>query len=108
MTAAQERHRQQIRTQEQPSMPIHVAEAASSGSSLQLVGGVPPIPEGQDGAVEQETPRVSMERLCRGPTKARLAPGGAGGTPPSSPEHPGGADSVGIEDTSEQRGDWHQ
>ena len=46
MTAAQERCRQQIQTQEQPSLPIHVAGSASSGSSQQLVGRVPPIPEG--------------------------------------------------------------
>ena len=60
VTAAQERCRQCIRTQEQPSLPIHVAGSASSGSSQQLVGRVPPIPEGQDGAAEQETPRASV------------------------------------------------
>ena len=38
----------------------HAAGTASSGSSLQLVGGVLPIPEGQDGGVEQETPRASV------------------------------------------------
>ena len=60
VTAAQERHRQHIQTQEQSSLPIHVAESASSGSSQQLVGRVPPVPEGQDGAAEQEMPRASM------------------------------------------------
>ena len=59
--AAQERCRQCIQTQEQPSLPIHVTGSASSGSS-QLVGRVPPIPEAQDGAAEQETPRVSAGR----------------------------------------------
>ena len=78
MTAAQERRRQHIRTLEQPSLPIHVARSASSRSSQQLVGGVPPIPEGQDGAAEQEMPRVSTDRWCRCPTKMRLTPGGGG------------------------------
>ena len=41
MTAAQERCRQHIRTQEQPSLPIHVMGSGSSRSS-QLVGRVPP------------------------------------------------------------------
>ena len=59
--SAQERCRQHIQTQEQRSLPIHVTGSASSGSS-QLVGGVPLIPEAQDGAVEQETPRVSVGR----------------------------------------------
>ena len=45
-TAAQERCRQHIQTLEQPSLPIHMAGSASSGSSQQLVGRVPPIPEG--------------------------------------------------------------
>ena len=48
-TLAQERCRQHIWTQEQPSLLNHAAGTASSGSSLQLVGGAPPIPEGQDG-----------------------------------------------------------
>ena len=49
VTAAQERCRQRITPQEQPGLPIHAAGSASSGSSQQLVGRVPPIPEGQDG-----------------------------------------------------------
>ena len=86
-------------------MPIHVAGTASSGSSLQLVGGVPPIPEGQDGAAEQETPRASMGRLHRHPTKMRPAPrGGGGGSPPSLPEHPGGADSADYSSASKSGG----
>ena len=94
MTAAQERCRQCNWTQEQPSLPIHAAGSASSGSSQQLVGGAPPIPEGQDVAAEQEMPRASMGRPCRCPTKKRLTLGGGGrGSPPSSPEHPDGADS---------------
>ena len=93
MTAAQERRRQHIQTQEQPSLPIHAAGTASSGSSLQLVGGVPPIPEDQDRAAEQEMPRASAGRLHRCPMKVRPMPGGGGGgSPPSSPECPGGAD----------------
>ena len=62
--AAQERCRQHIHTQEQPSLPTHAAGTASSGSSLQLVSGAPPILEGQNGAVEQEMPRASMGRPC--------------------------------------------
>ena len=92
MTAAQERHRQRIWTQEQPILPIHASGSASSGSS-QLVGGVP-IPEAQEEVAEQETPRVNVGRLHRHPAKARPTPGGGGGgSPPSSPEHPGGVDS---------------
>ena len=52
---------------------------ASSGCSLQLVGRAPPIPEGQDGAAEQEMPRASVGRLHRCPTKVRPVPAGGGG-----------------------------
>ena len=105
MMVAQERHRQCIRNQKQPSLPIHAAGTASSGSSLQLVGGVQPIPEGQHGPAEQETPRASMGRLCRCPTKARPMPGGGGGgSPPLSPECPGGVDSNDYSTTSESGG----
>ena len=62
---------------------------SASSRSSQLVGRVSPVPEGQD---EEETPRVSTGRLCRHPAKTRLTPG-EGGSPPSSPEHPHGADS---------------
>ena len=64
VTAAQERCRQCIWPQEQPALPIHVIGSASSGLS-QLVGGVPPVPEAQDGAAEPETPRVNVARLHR-------------------------------------------
>ena len=64
MTAAQERCRQHIRPLEQPALPVHVSESTGSGSS-QLVGGVPPVPEAQEGAVEQEMPRVSVARPHR-------------------------------------------
>ena len=101
--AAQERCSQHIWTQEQPSLPIHVTGSASSGSS-QLVGGVPPIPEAQDGAAEQEMPRVSTGRLQQCPTKARLTPGGGEGSLPSSWEHPGGADSDEYSTASESGG----
>ena len=77
-TAAQERCRQHIQTQEQPGLPIHMMGSGSSRSS-QLVGRVPPVPEAQDGTVEQETPRVSAGKLHRNLTKARPAPGGGGG-----------------------------
>ena len=74
MMVAQERCRQHIWTQE-PSLPIHAAGTASSGSSLQLVDGVPPILEGQDGAVEQKTPRATCAETaqmpCKGKTNAR-------------------------------------
>ena len=53
-----------IRPLEQPALPIHVSESASFGSS-QLVGGVPPVSEAQDGVVELETPRVNVARPCR-------------------------------------------
>ena len=62
--------------------------------SLQLVGGVPPVPEAQERVAEPEMPRVNAARPCRQQTKAKPAPGGGGGgSPPSSPEHLGGADS---------------
>ena len=69
MMAAQERHRQHIRTQEQPSLPIHLMGSGSSGSS-QLVGGVPPVPEAQEGTAEQETPRVNAARPHRQPDQS--------------------------------------
>ena len=119
MTAAQERCRQCIRPQEQPSLPIHLTRSASSRSS-QLVGRVCPVPEAQEETAEQETPRVNAARLHRWQTKAQLTPGGGGGrgggSPPFSPECPGGADSdsvsleeaAGIGDTSKLKEDWHQ
>ena len=76
--AAQEKHRQCIQTQEQPSFPIHVTGSGSSGLS-QLVGGVPPVPEAQDGTAEQETPRASVGKLHRCLAKARSAARGGGG-----------------------------
>ena len=104
MTAAQERCRQCIQTQEQPNLPIHATGSASSRSS-QLVGRVPPVPESQDGAAEQETPSISTGRPCRCPTKIRPTPGGGGrDSPPSSPEHPGGVDSDDYSTASKSRG----
>ena len=98
---AQERCRQHIWTQE-PSLSTHAAGTASSGSSLQLVGRAPPVPEWQDGAAEQEMPRASVERLHQHPMKARLMPGGGGGgSPLSSPEHPGGEESDDYSTASE-------
>ena len=54
VTAAQERCRQWIGPRNNPACPFMWAGSASSGSSQQLVGRVPTIPEGQDGAAEQE------------------------------------------------------
>ena len=68
MAVAQERCRQCIWTQEQPNLPMHVMGSASSRSS-QLVGSVPPVPEAQDGTAEQQTPRVSVGKLCRHPLR---------------------------------------
>ena len=103
--AAQEKCRQHIQTHEQPSLPTHAAGTASSGSSLQLVGGAPPIPEGQGGGVEQATPRASAMRLHRCPMKARLMPGGGGGNLlPFSLKWPGGADSDDYSTASEPGG----
>ena len=64
MTAIQERHRQCIWPLEQPALHVQVSESTGSGSS-QLMGGVPPVPEAQEGVVEQEMPRVSAARLHR-------------------------------------------
>ena len=117
--AAQERCRQCTQTQEQSSLPIHVTGSASSGLS-QLVGGVPPIPEAQEGAAEQETPRVNAGRPCRHPTKARPTPGGGGGSPPSHQNaleeqtqmttlQPASlVEAAGIKDAGGQKEDWHQ
>ena len=74
----QERCRQCIQPLKQPALPAHASESMGSGLS-QLVGGVPPVPEAQDGAVEQEMPRVSVARPHRQQTKARPAPGEGGG-----------------------------
>ena len=41
---------------------MHASESTGSGS-LQLVGGVPPVLETQEGVVELETPRVNVARL---------------------------------------------
>ena len=104
-TSVQDRHRQCIQTQEQPNLLVHAAGAASSGSSLQLVGGALSIPEGQDGGAEQEMPRANVGRLRRCPMKARPMPGGGGGgSPPSSLEHPGRADSDDYSTASESGG----
>ena len=62
-------------------------ESTSSGSS-QLVGGIPMLPEAQEGATELETPRTNAARPCRCQVKTKPAPGGGGGgggSPPSSP-----------------------
>ena len=103
VTAAQERCRQHIWPQEQPTLPIHMTGSSSSGYS-QLVGGVPPVPEAQDGAAEPETPRVNAARPHRCQTKTRPTPGaggGGGGSPPSSLECSGGADSDDYSTASE-------
>ena len=77
----------------------------STGSeSLQLVGGIPTVPEAQEGVTEPEMPRLNAARLSRRQTKAKPTPGGGGGgggSPPSSPEHLGGADSDDYSTASE-------
>ena len=118
--AAQERCRQCIQTQEQPGLPIHVMGSGSSGSS-QLVGGVPPVPEAQDGTAEQETPRVSAGKPHRHLTKARPAPRGGGEDhhPPHQnileeqiqmiTQQPVSlVEAAGIGDASRWKEDWHQ
>ena len=75
--AAQERCRQHIQTWEQPRLPIHMMGSGSSRSS-QLVGGVPPVQEAQEGTAEPETPRVNAARPHRCQTKARPTPGEGG------------------------------
>ena len=62
--AMQERRRQRVRPLEEPVLPVPVNESTSSGS-LQLVGGIPTVPETQEGATEQETPRLNVARPCR-------------------------------------------
>ena len=120
MMAAQERHRQRIWTQEQPSLPIHATGSASSESS-QLVGGVLPIPEAQDGAAEPETPRINAGRPHKCPTKARPTPGG-GGEDHHLPhwntleeqirmiiQQPASlVEATGVRDASGWKEDWHQ
>ena len=63
-TATQERHRQRIRPLEEPILPVHVSKSTGS-ESLQLVGGVPPVPEAQEGAAELGTPRANAARPHR-------------------------------------------
>ena len=67
------------------------------------MGGVPTVPEAQEGATELEAPRLNVARPCRQQVKAKPAPGGGGGggSPPSSPECPGGADSDDYSTASE-------
>ena len=98
----QEKQRQHVQSLEEPILPVLVNESTSSGS-LQLVGGVPPVPEVQEGVMEPEMPRLNVARPCRQQTKAKPAPGGGGGggSPPSSPEHLGGADSDDYSTASE-------
>ena len=94
--AVQERHQQRVRPLEEPVLPVQANESTSSGSS-QLVGGIPTLPEAQEGATELEMPRTNAARPRQCQVKTKPAPGGGGGggggSPPSSPERPGGADS---------------
>ena len=105
VTAAQDRCRQHIQTQEQSNLPVHAAGTASSGSLLQLVGRALPIPEGQNGGAEQGMPRANGRRPHRCPMKARPMPGsGGGGSLPSSLECPGNTDSDDYSTASESGG----
>ena len=81
---------------------MHASESMGS-ESLQLVGGIPTVPEAQEGVAELEMPRLNAARPHRRQTKAKSAPGGGGGggSPPSSPEHLGGADSDDYSTASE-------
>ena len=108
-TATQERHWQRVRPLEEPVLPVQANESTSSGSS-QLVGGIPTLPEAQEGATEQEMPRTNAARPRRHQVKTKPAPGGGGGgggSPPSSPEWPGGADSDDYSTASES-GEGHR
>ena len=94
---------------------------SASSRSSQLVGRVPPVPEAQDAAVEQETPRVSASRLHRCPTKVRLTPGGGGEDHhllhwnilmeqiQMNTQQPASlVEAAGIRDASGKKEDWHQ
>ena len=69
---AQERCRQHSRIQDIANQPTHPVTETSSGSSLQLVGGAPPMPESQEGATTlAEQPWLSLGRMrCHPKTKA--------------------------------------
>ena len=69
-------------TQDTFNLPIQTAMAANSGSSLQLVGGAPPVPEGQEGGTDHGMPRASMGRPHRHPLKARPMRDGEGADHP--------------------------
>ena len=60
----QERHWQQVRPLKEPVLPVPANESTSSGSS-QLVGGVPTVPETQEGATEQDMPQLNVARPHR-------------------------------------------
>ena len=53
--------RQQVRPLEEPVLPVPANESTSSGSS-QLVGGIPTVPETQEGATEQQMPQMNVAR----------------------------------------------
>ena len=60
----QERRRQHVQPLEEPILSVHASKSTGSGSS-QLVGGVPTVPEAQEGVAEPEMPRVNVARLHR-------------------------------------------
>ena len=62
--AVQERCRQQVRPLKEPVLPVPANESTSSRSS-QLVGGIPTVPETQEGVTEQEMPRLNVARPRR-------------------------------------------
>ena len=64
VVATQERRRQRVRPLEEPVLPVPANESTSSGPS-QLVGGIPTVPETQEGATEQDTPRLNAARPHR-------------------------------------------
>ena len=77
---------------------MQAKESTSSGSS-QLISGVPTALEAQEGVTELEMLRSNVARPQRPQAKAKPAPGG--GSPPSSPERLGGADSDDYSTASE-------
>ena len=60
----QERCRQRVRPLKEPVLPVPANESTSSRLS-QLVGGIPTVPETQEGAMEQDMPRLNVARPCR-------------------------------------------
>ena len=103
---AQERHRQCSRIQDIPNQPAHLVRETSSGSSLQLVGRAPPMPENQGGHNPSRATPAYFGKATPPPPRLRQPRNEeGGGSLPSSLEHPGGIDSDGQSTMSESDGD---